>query len=52
MFCVDGVFKCNKLAVDFKLTLDMIFVVLCKYLNCAADKTIDGAHTASADCNY
>ena len=29
----------------------MIFVVLHKYLNCAADKTIDTAHTASTDCN-
>ena len=30
----------------------MIFVVLYKYLNCAADKTIDGGHTASTDYNY
>ena len=51
MFCVNGIFKCNKLAVHFKLTLDMTFVVLNKYLNCAADKTIDGDHTASTDCN-
>ena len=33
MFWVNGLFKCNKLAVHFKLTLDMIFVVLYKYLN-------------------
>ena len=51
MFFVHGVFKCNKLAVYFKLNLD-IFVVLYKYLNCAADKTIDGGHTASTDSNY
>ena len=39
---------------DFKLTLDMIFVVLYKYLNCSADKTvtIDAGHTASTDCKY
>ena len=30
----------------------MRFVVLYKYLNCAADKTIDGGHTASTDYNY
>ena len=30
----------------------MIYVVLYKYLNCATDKTIDGGHTASTDCNY
>ena len=29
----------------------MIFVVLYKYLNCAADNTIDTGHTASTDCN-
>ena len=34
----------------------MIFVVLCKYLNCAVDKTIGTGHTAghtgqSAACN-
>ena len=51
MFCVNGVYKCNKSAVHFKFTLDKIFVVLYKYLNCAADKTIDGGHTASTDCN-
>ena len=51
MFCVNGVFKCNKLAVHFKLAMDMKFVVLYKYLNCGADKTIDGGHTASTDYN-
>ena len=35
-----------------KLTLDMIFVVLYKQLNCAVDKTIDAGHTAVTDCNY
>ena len=30
----------------------MIFVVLYKLLNCAADKTIDTGHTTSIDCNY
>ena len=30
----------------------MRFVVLYKYLNCAADKTIDGGDTASTDYNY
>ena len=49
---LNGVFKCNKLAVHFKLTLDMIFAVLCKQLNCIADKTIDARHTASTDCNF
>ena len=49
MFCVNGVFKGNKLAIHFKLTQD-IFVVLYKYLTCAADKTTDGGH--STDCNY
>ena len=29
----------------------MIFVALCKQLNCAADKIIDTCHTASTDCN-
>ena len=52
VFCVHGVFKCNKLAVYFKLTLDMISVVLYKYLNCTAEKTIGECHTASTDCNY
>ena len=52
MFWVNGVFKCNKLAVLFKLTPAMISVVLYKYLNYAAGKTIDAGHTASADCNY
>ena len=28
--------KCNRLAVRFRLTLGIIFVVLYKYLNCAA----------------
>ena len=44
-------FKCNKLAVHLKLTLDMIFVVLYKKLNCAADETFDTGHTAIADYN-
>ena len=43
--------KCNKLAVNFKLTLDMIYVIICKCLNCAVDKTIDTGHTTSTDCN-
>ena len=43
--------KCDRLAVHFGLTLDMIFVVLYKYLNCAADKAIDAGHTAISDCN-
>ena len=30
----------------------MIFAVLYKELNCAADKTIDTGHTTSTDCNY
>ena len=47
-----GVFKYNKLAVHFKLTLDMIFVFLYKYLNCAADKTIDRGLTTNTDCKY
>ena len=38
--------------MHFKLSLDMIFVLLCKYLKCAADKTTDAGHTASTDCNY
>ena len=41
----------NKLAVHFKLTLGMIFVVLYKYLNCTVDKTIDTGHIGNADCN-
>ena len=52
MFYVSGVFKCNKLALHFKLTLHVRFVVLYKYLNCAADKTIDAGYTASTDYNY
>ena len=36
MFLVNGVLNGNKSAVHFKLILDMIFVVLYKYLNCAA----------------
>ena len=36
----------------FKLTLGITFVVLYKYLNCAADKAIDAGHTTSTDCNY
>ena len=42
----------HKLEVHFKLTLEMMFVVLYKYLNCVADKTIEGGHTASNDWNY
>ena len=49
---VNGVFKCKKLAVHFKLTLDMKFVVLYKYLNCPAYKTIDTRHIASTNYNY
>ena len=30
----------------------MIFPVLYKQLNFAADKIIDAGHTASIDCNY
>ena len=30
----------------------MIFVVLYKYLNCAADKNIDAGHVAGIDFNY
>ena len=48
MFCVHRVFKYNKLAVGFKLTIVIVFVVLYIYLNCAADKTIDEGHI---DCN-
>ena len=29
----------------------MIFVVLYKYLNCAADKTDDTGYTANTNCN-
>ena len=35
-------------AVHFKLTLGMIFVVLYKHLNCAADNTIDTGQ--NTDC--
>ena len=49
---VSGVIKWNKLALYFKLTLHVIFVVLYKYLNFAADRTIDACHTASTDYNY
>ena len=38
---VNRVFKCNKLVVHSKLTLEMVLVVLYNYLNCAVDKTID-----------
>ena len=41
----------NKLAVHFKLTLGMAFVVLYKYLNCAFDKTVDTGHIGNAACN-
>ena len=44
-FWVNVVFKCNKLAVHFKLTLEMVLVVLCKYLNCAADESFDTGYT-------
>ena len=30
----------------------MIFLVLYKCLNCAADETIDEGHIATIDCNY
>ena len=29
----------------------MLFVVLYKYLNCAADKAIDAGHAGITDCN-
>ena len=48
---INGVLKCNRLAVHFRLTLDMIFVVLYKFLNCAVDKAIDAGHTAITNCN-
>ena len=51
LFKLFRAFKCNKLAVHLKLTLDMIFVVLYKKLNCAADETFDTGHTAIADYN-
>ena len=41
---------CYCLAVHSRLTCDM-FAVLYKYLNCAADKSIDACHTAVTDCN-
>ena len=47
-----GVFKCNKLSVQLKSTLGMMFEVLYKFLNCAADKTNDAGQTAITDCNY
>ena len=47
-----GYLKCNKLAVHFNLTQNMIFVVLHKYFNCTTDKTIDAGRTASTDSNY
>ena len=50
--CEENPNRKKKLAVHFKLTLDMIFVVLHKNLICAADKTIDGGHTASTDWNH
>ena len=43
--------KYNRLVIRFRLTLDMIFVVLYKYLNFAADIAIDAGHTAITDCN-
>ena len=46
MFKVNGLLKCNRLAVHFKLTLGMIFVVLYKYLNCVTYNAIDAGHTA------
>ena len=46
MFKVNGLLKCNRLAVHFKLTLGVIFAVLYKYLNCVAYKAIDAGHTA------
>ena len=44
-FWVNVVFKCNKLAVHFKLNLEMVLVVLCKYLNCAVDESFDTGYT-------
>ena len=51
IFWVNGVFKCNKLTVHFKLTLGMVFVILYKHLHCTADKAIDTNHTTTTDCN-
>ena len=52
VFWVNGVFKCYKLAVHFELTLDMIFVVLYKYLNCAVYKIIEIGHITDCNANY
>ena len=46
MFKVNGLLKCNRLAVHFNLTLGVIFVVLYKYLNYVASKATDAGHTA------
>ena len=40
----------NAISESNKLTLDMIFVVLYKQLNFAADNIIDTGHAASTDC--
>ena len=50
-FWVNGVPKCNKLAVNFKLAVSMTFVVLYNYLNCTVDKIIDTRRSASTECN-
>ena len=52
VFWAYGVLKCNKLAVHFKLTLDMIFVVLYKYLSCHAEKIIDKDLVLTVTINY
>ena len=44
VFWVNEVFKCNKLAVPSKLTLDMRAAVLYNCLNLAVDKTIHTGH--------
>ena len=57
-------FKCSKLAVLFKLTLGMLFVVLYRYLNCAVNWTMKAQRNvysfqctllkglAKCDCSY
>ena len=42
----------NSISSSNKLTLDMIFVVLYKQSNSAADNIIDAGHTVSTDYNY
>ena len=40
-----------KLAVNFKLILGMIFVVLYRKFNSAVDKTINTGQTTNASCD-